>query len=300
MADTNTNNSDTGKTGNITNLDDVVRLLLSHRHRGTDTPKISYKDLTDESKLVKTTGDQTIGGVKTFTSFPVTPSSAPTTDYQAANKKYVDDNASNIYDYFHYTTLYESFDNFYSAYATYTAGPYYGYVTLDTGATSYTEAHIYKALNYSGSSHTLLSWEKDRRIRFDVEFGATTNQHFIAGTGILGDYDSSNESNWTSEHIAFFLYTPNELYGHVGVGSARGIVNLNTTITTGHVYKLEIRHTALNEVNFYVDGELKGTIGANLLDGQNYVEAVLGIILENTADEDKWIHTSYYEYIQKL
>ena len=38
-------------------------------------------------------GVQTISGVKTFDSFAVTPSSAPTTDYQVANKKYVDDNA---------------------------------------------------------------------------------------------------------------------------------------------------------------------------------------------------------------
>ena len=36
-------------------------------------------------------GDETIAGVKTFGSFPITPSAAPTTDYQAANKKYVDD-----------------------------------------------------------------------------------------------------------------------------------------------------------------------------------------------------------------
>lgn len=35
---------------------------------------------------------QTFAGVKTFSSFPITPSSAPTTDYQVANKKYVDDN----------------------------------------------------------------------------------------------------------------------------------------------------------------------------------------------------------------
>ena len=35
--------------------------------------------------------NQTISGIKTFTSFPVTPSSAPTTDYQIANKKYIDD-----------------------------------------------------------------------------------------------------------------------------------------------------------------------------------------------------------------
>jgi uncharacterized membrane protein len=35
----------------------------------------------------------TLSGVKTFGSFPVTPSSAPTANYEVANKKYVDDNA---------------------------------------------------------------------------------------------------------------------------------------------------------------------------------------------------------------
>lgn len=46
-----------------------------------------------DSDVVKLTGNQTIADVKTFSSFPVTPSSAPTTNYQVANKKYVDDNA---------------------------------------------------------------------------------------------------------------------------------------------------------------------------------------------------------------
>ena len=41
---------------------------------------------------VNLTGDETVAGVKTFSSFPITPGSAPTTDYQTANKKYVDDN----------------------------------------------------------------------------------------------------------------------------------------------------------------------------------------------------------------
>lgn len=42
------------------------------------------------------TTDQTVAGVKTFSSFPVTPSSAPTTDYQTSNKKYVDDTAQSF------------------------------------------------------------------------------------------------------------------------------------------------------------------------------------------------------------
>lgn len=43
---------------------------------------------------VATSGDETVAGVKTFSSFPISPSSAPTTDYQVANKKYIDDTAA--------------------------------------------------------------------------------------------------------------------------------------------------------------------------------------------------------------
>jgi len=49
---------------------------------------------TQLNACVKDTGNETIAGIKTFSSFPVTPSSAPTTNYQTANKKYVDDNAA--------------------------------------------------------------------------------------------------------------------------------------------------------------------------------------------------------------
>lgn len=47
---------------------------------------------TLDAAAVKLTGAQTVAGVKTFSSSPVIP--APTTDLQAATKKYVDDNAS--------------------------------------------------------------------------------------------------------------------------------------------------------------------------------------------------------------
>ena len=47
-----------------------------------------------DGQFVKLTEDQTVAGVKTFTSSPIVPT--PTTDTQAANKKYVDDINSNI------------------------------------------------------------------------------------------------------------------------------------------------------------------------------------------------------------
>lgn len=43
------------------------------------------------NNVVRLTDDQTVAGTKTFTSFSVTPSSAPTNNYHVSNKKYVDD-----------------------------------------------------------------------------------------------------------------------------------------------------------------------------------------------------------------
>ncbi len=59
---------------------------------------------------VALTGNQSVAGIKTFSSFPVTPSSAPTTDYQVANKKYVDDNAPIMYNVKSYGALGDGVD----------------------------------------------------------------------------------------------------------------------------------------------------------------------------------------------
>jgi len=62
---------------------------------GTGTPSSSNKYVTaDDENLtnnVKTSGDQTVGGVKTFSSLPVLPATTPTSANQAVSKKYIDD-----------------------------------------------------------------------------------------------------------------------------------------------------------------------------------------------------------------
>ena len=77
--------------------DDVFAIDDSEASNITKKVKVSriktYLKTYLDTLYVALTGDQTVAGVKTFSSFPVTPSSAPTTDYQVANKKYVDDNA---------------------------------------------------------------------------------------------------------------------------------------------------------------------------------------------------------------
>jgi len=71
-------------------IDKVVKGdLVFHTHPDSDISSFSVLD----ALYVKLTGNETIAGIKTFSSFPITPSLAPTTNYQVANKKYVDDNA---------------------------------------------------------------------------------------------------------------------------------------------------------------------------------------------------------------
>jgi hypothetical protein len=56
------------------------------------TTKVPCSNLVHDGLATKValSGDETIAGVKTFSSFPITPSSSPTTDYQVANKQYID------------------------------------------------------------------------------------------------------------------------------------------------------------------------------------------------------------------
>jgi hypothetical protein len=46
----------------------------------------------EDDEVIKLEGNQTIYDVKTFDESPIVPT--PTTDYQVASKKYVDDNLS--------------------------------------------------------------------------------------------------------------------------------------------------------------------------------------------------------------
>jgi len=82
----------------LTQSDNTYEISLAQVYVGAGVTYVTDSNITDERDYVKNQqgvmlfGDQTIAGVKTFSSFPVTPSSAPTSDYQVANKKYCDDN----------------------------------------------------------------------------------------------------------------------------------------------------------------------------------------------------------------
>ncbi len=93
---TNTNSGDITVTDS-TEIDFTLtgqELTASLKSASIDESKLDVSvnaSLDKADNSVQKSGNETIAGVKTFTSFPVTPSLAPTTDYQTANKKYVDD-----------------------------------------------------------------------------------------------------------------------------------------------------------------------------------------------------------------
>jgi len=73
----------------MSDFDEKVIERLKRLER--EVERLQVKESPNSADFVKLTGDQTVAGVKTFSSFPVTPSSAPSSNYQVSNKKYVDD-----------------------------------------------------------------------------------------------------------------------------------------------------------------------------------------------------------------
>jgi len=66
----------------------------TNTHAQVDTHIADTSIHTEDNLLVHNSGDETVAGIKTFTSIPVLPSSNPTTDNQAVRKAYVDSYAS--------------------------------------------------------------------------------------------------------------------------------------------------------------------------------------------------------------
>jgi len=77
--------SDGGTWGDILNQ----FLSIEHNDDGSLRTDGSLSDKADDTTVVKLSGDQTISGIKTFSSSPVVPT--PTTISQATSKSYVDD-----------------------------------------------------------------------------------------------------------------------------------------------------------------------------------------------------------------
>lgn len=86
----------TKETGVLLQMEDTSGALYATGVFDSDNPKATVPEsqllgTINDPNVVTLTGNQTVAGIKTFSSSPVVPT--PTTDFQAATKKYVDDNS---------------------------------------------------------------------------------------------------------------------------------------------------------------------------------------------------------------
>ena len=88
------NPADTGAvvlSSGILSTVDTTPTEITYVHGVTSSIQTQLNTKAVDTDVVHDSGDETIAGNKTFSSFPVTPSAAPDADYEVANKKYVDD-----------------------------------------------------------------------------------------------------------------------------------------------------------------------------------------------------------------
>lgn len=224
------------------------------------------------SKLVNTVLAQTIAGVKTFSSFPITPSSAPTTDYQVANKKYVDDSLVSLSSY----RIESNSTNSYAEFGTAGANEYLDVATYDGVSASKRVAQF-----GDGSTHSRLIVDPDgiKDVSAALYFGGggyvyggtnslifgsgSTDQFTIFGSGLRGVNTSSaallNEAATANNpSIAFKALDTDTGGGNAG--------NDMGTLVAGQVEVLRF-----SEGNSRTSVVLNGTVVENIINGDTTI-----------------------------
>jgi len=247
-----------------------------------------YYDATAQRQIVLSGPTQTINGVKTFGSFPVTPSSAPTTNYQTANKKYVDDNVTEFFDGPGEATDVKNYWMFSIPWVISTDVPTANFWTTTTCniETAYSSAQIVPT---SDSSNRVLTTNGIFKVIGDhlgfddsqkviVEFGAITNGAPAAediGFGLssdgvcFGDFDRQ-----TADDACFTIngVDSGKLYAHTANAGSGHTETLITGITLENWNTYRIEFDPGVDVKFYVNGTLEATIDTNLPDGANDIK----------------------------
>lgn len=121
------------------------------------------------------------------------------------------------------------------------------------------------------------TWDKNRRWKSKVRI-FSNDANFLAYWGMI---DAASVS---ARMIAFKL-VGTTLYGVVNNGSGETTVDLSTTVS-GATKKYEIKRTASNNVGFYVDDVLKGSITTGIPSGSTNADCVAGFYCKETAGAD--------------
>ena len=242
----------------------------------TDTDHFPYYyDATAQRQIVLSGPTQTVNGIKTFGSFPVTPSAAPTADYEVANKKYVDDNSASVFvDGPGEATVVKEYWIFGIPFiaelwskATCTIGSGTGSTQISPNSDSHNRI-LAAVFSVPG---LLLGFGDGKKVI--VEFGAQANNSIgnedigfgLSSDGVcfgIFDRDTADDACFTVDGGS-----SGKLYAHT---ANAGVGHTNTEITgitleNMNTYRIEFDPGV--DVKFYINGTLEATNTTNLPDG---------------------------------
>jgi hypothetical protein len=161
------------------------------------------------------------------------------------------------------------------------------HLVLGTGATAASLVELQYFWDIPDPSVvTFLTWDKERRMRTAVRFEANTNQEAYILTG-----DTSNGFG--------FKIVDNQIFGVVFNGAVETLTAALATFAAFDEMILEARFKPNQECRFYINGVEVGVLTAGLPTGTNDADSPMWLRIENTADEDKVMDFSWYEFYQK-
>lgn len=234
------------------------------------------KTADSASRIALTNGAQTVAGAKTFSSFPITPSSAPTADYEVANKKFVTDAAPTLSRWVAYHDSFQKVDTtFYGIYTTGTASVAYAnsYGLVVSVSASSSKAVCSKAYDTQPTFF-------DKKIMFSLYQAAlsvspsdTAEDKIHCVAGAVDDGAGNLDNNL--KHLGFVAKVVGGAY-KIYATNANGSAQTLTDITAYYssVYpspQSYANFTAIFtpgvDIKFYINGALVATHTTNLPSG---------------------------------
>lgn len=182
--------------------------------------------------------------------------------------------------YFYFSTFFESIDG-YGQTGTVVAGEWGFTLTSGAGTTA--------ALTKTPEYQNVLNWHKRQRMR--------TNFLMTSVTSVTAQFVVGNIN--TDEHYGFKIVN-NQVKGTVADGSTESTIDL-VTITANSQHAYEARLFPGEKVVFYVDGEEKGVLTANIpwggTSGENL--QLMEAVITDDASTSKDLLASFFDYIQE-
>jgi len=159
-----------------------------------------------------------------------------------------------------------------------------GAMALSTSVTSVAGdfASVHRTVSASGA----YSFEKESRFRTQAFFSSTSAQTIYL---VIGSF---------SGHSYGFKVSGSTLYGVSQTSSSlQSTVNLNTTINTTDLYKLDARFYPKSHVDFYVNDVFKASVSVNLPSTAN--TQLWEAYIQTTDTTQKGVGIYFIDYIQR-